>query len=338
LCGGVVRSGAHVCPFTEWKVVEGQRSETARCDGNALFRIGQYGAAAKAYSQALAHAPDDPKIWSNRAATYTMLQEYSNALSDCEAAIKLAPSWAKPYYRKALVYKARQEWAKAADVYEELLRWCATASEQSKSKQRLAFVRARHRAAEIAKALPDSFGEAAVKARWERLRSSGAEQVVFMEEASRRFRLAEAAKADGNHEAGLERWAEARRCYEQGLETLAFCPAEPSAEQARLEAALTLNLALCGIREGHHADAVRHCAEVLSLDPRSVKARLRRASALGGDQDFEAALEDIDIVFALQPGEPSAIALRQRLIDKRQALRRREKAKFAQLFQTQEGG
>merc|ERR1712151_1338358 len=123
---------------------EGLRSDAARSEGNAHFRAGRYEAAVSSYTQALDYTPDDPKLRSNRAAAYTSLRKYDFALGDCEAAIRLVPTWPKAYFRKAFILESRAEWDAAEVVYTTVLRDCRLQQEDStKAKHRLATVRSR---------------------------------------------------------------------------------------------------------------------------------------------------------------------------------------------------
>mmetsp|Transcript_122626 Transcript_122626/g.318852 ORF Transcript_122626/g.318852 Transcript_122626/m.318852 type:complete len:445 (-) Transcript_122626:25-1359(-) len=334
LCRQLVGSGSHRCSSAEWRVWEGQKSDAARADGNALFRQGRYEEAAAAYSEALNHSPCDAKLWSNRAAALTILGEFDKALADCEATIRLAPSWTKGYYRKALLFEGRREWSAATQVYEELLEKCPMPEEATaKARRRLPLMRARFQAVVQASGFPSPFCDEAVRERWQGLVASGAMISADIAECERRLKAAEDAKVAGNEEVGRSNWPAASANYTRGLVLLNFCPKEPWREQAKLEAALRLNMALCEEKVGRHLEAASLCAEVLLLEPTNVKARFRRATALCEMQDFDAGLEETELALAIQPREAALLALRQRLLQQRQAYRRKEKAQFARIFE-----
>lgn len=82
--------------------------------GNALLKDHKYNEAIEAYTKAIDLDPSNPIFYSNRAQVHIKLEAYGLALSDCDAALKVDPTFVKAYYRKGvslmalLDYKAAQ--------------------------------------------------------------------------------------------------------------------------------------------------------------------------------------------------------------------------------------
>lgn len=89
--------------------------------GNSAFKKGDYPTAINHYTEAIKRNPSDPKVFSNRAACYTKLAEFSLALRDCEECIKLDPKFVKGYLRKAANLLAMKEYTKATNAYEKVM-------------------------------------------------------------------------------------------------------------------------------------------------------------------------------------------------------------------------
>jgi len=332
LCRAAVTSGAHVCTFTEWRIREEEKWEAVRYEGNAHFRAGRYEAAVAAYSQALEHSPHDPKLLSNRAAAYTALGEPKKAFEDSDAVIRLAPSWCKGYFRKAHLHKSAGDWSAAANVYELALQHCSHAEDKKQAKRFLGAARARAQIRDRVQSFPESLSKTVLEALWKERVEAGKHVVENAAECERRLKQAEAEKAEGNTEVSRKAWVVAQECYTRALRLIDFCPPEPSEELVRLEVALLLNQALCEGQAGRHEAAAKVCNEILRIDPRNVKARFRRASALGEIQDYDAALEDLEIALACQSGDRGVLSLRQKLMAKRQQARKKEQTQFARML------
>jgi len=81
--------------------------------GDDAFRTGKWPDAIKFYSESLKRNPDNEKVYNNRATAYCKLMAWDPALKDSVKAISLAPTWSKPYLRKAKVEQALQKYHRA---------------------------------------------------------------------------------------------------------------------------------------------------------------------------------------------------------------------------------
>jgi len=91
--------------------VDKQKAAEAKDKGNKFFLAKQYSQAVEWYTKAVQADPTDAAFYSNRAAAYTGLNKFEEALADSEQCIKLMPNWVKGYYRKgaALVSLSRHD-------------------------------------------------------------------------------------------------------------------------------------------------------------------------------------------------------------------------------------
>lgn len=70
-------------------------------------RPGDYSTAVKHYTEAIKRNPDDPKLYSNRAACYTKLAAFDLGLKDCDQCCKLDPKFIKGWIRKGKILQVR---------------------------------------------------------------------------------------------------------------------------------------------------------------------------------------------------------------------------------------
>ena len=73
-----------------------------KAEGNDLFRESKFAEAAERYGQAIEADPNEAALFSNRAACYAGLDQWSESLADANSCVLLRPDWAKGYYRRAL--------------------------------------------------------------------------------------------------------------------------------------------------------------------------------------------------------------------------------------------
>ncbi|XP_071536017.1 stress-induced-phosphoprotein 1 [Panulirus ornatus] len=101
--------------------IDPAKSEEEKEKGNEFFRKGEYPTAIKHYTEAILRNPDDAKLYSNRAACYTKLAEFSLGLKDCDECIRLEPNFVKGYVRKGKIHQGLKQYTKAQDAYQKAL-------------------------------------------------------------------------------------------------------------------------------------------------------------------------------------------------------------------------
>jgi len=94
----------------------------AREEGNNAFKKHEFPEAVKQYTDAIKRNEKEPINYSNRAAAYTKLMAYNEAIRDCDEAIKLKPDFIKAYIRKAYAQFLTKEYQKCLVTYQEGLK------------------------------------------------------------------------------------------------------------------------------------------------------------------------------------------------------------------------
>ncbi|KAI1719313.1 tetratricopeptide repeat domain-containing protein [Ditylenchus destructor] len=89
--------------------------------GNELFKKGDYPNAMKHYNEAIKRNPDNPVLYSNRAACYTKLMEFQRAVDDCDICLKKDPNFIKAYIQKGAALQAMREFSRAQISYKDAL-------------------------------------------------------------------------------------------------------------------------------------------------------------------------------------------------------------------------
>jgi len=98
---------------TEKNLLNPEEALEFKNKGDDAFRNGKWPDAIKFYSESLKRNPDNEKVYNNRSTAYCKLMAWGPALKDAETAIALAPTWSKPYLRKAKIEQAVQKYHKA---------------------------------------------------------------------------------------------------------------------------------------------------------------------------------------------------------------------------------
>lgn len=101
--------------------IDPEKAETAREEGNQLFKSGDFPGALKSYNESVKRNPADARTFSNRAACYTKLAEFTLALRDVDECLRLDPKFVKGYLRKGAICVTLKETAKAKHAYEQAL-------------------------------------------------------------------------------------------------------------------------------------------------------------------------------------------------------------------------
>ena len=89
--------------------------------GNAAHQAGDFRHAIFFFSTALSLNKDAEGahvLYSNRSASYCMLEDYTRALEDAETVVKLKPNWPKGYSRKALALHNLRQYGDAIEAYQ----------------------------------------------------------------------------------------------------------------------------------------------------------------------------------------------------------------------------
>ena len=90
--------------------------------GNEAFSAARFSDAARFYTQALAGAPDDKALRSNRSAAYLALGWTDEAVADAVRCVALDAAWPKAHYRLGKALAATGEWHAAAASLETCAR------------------------------------------------------------------------------------------------------------------------------------------------------------------------------------------------------------------------
>lgn len=101
--------------------IDPTKAEQEKGKGNEFFKKGEYSNAIKHYTEAINRNPDDPKLYSNRAACYTKLAAFDLGLKDCDVCTKLDDKFIKGWIRKGKILQGMQQASKALAAYQKAL-------------------------------------------------------------------------------------------------------------------------------------------------------------------------------------------------------------------------
>lgn len=112
-------------------------SAALKDQGNEQFKAGNYLKAAALYTQAIKLDPDNPTLYSNRAAAFLHLVKLNKALADADMTIKLKPQWEKGHFRKGCVLESMEHYEEAISSFQIALQHNPQNTEVSRKIKRL---------------------------------------------------------------------------------------------------------------------------------------------------------------------------------------------------------
>ncbi|CAN8101204.1 unnamed protein product [Discula destructiva] len=87
--------------------------------GNKAIAEKNFDEAVAKFTEAIALAPENHILYSNRAAAYTSKKDYTNALKDAEKTTELKPDWPKGWSRKGAALHGTRDLAGALEAYKK---------------------------------------------------------------------------------------------------------------------------------------------------------------------------------------------------------------------------
>lgn len=94
-------------------------ADEAKAKGNAAFSAGKFEDAVKYFGDAIALAPENHVLYSNRSAAYASLHKYQDALVDAKKTVELKPDWAKGFSRLGAAYVGLNDYEDAISAYKQ---------------------------------------------------------------------------------------------------------------------------------------------------------------------------------------------------------------------------
>ncbi|XP_055860826.1 tetratricopeptide repeat protein 12-like isoform X2 [Biomphalaria glabrata] len=96
-------------------------ANTLKEQGNTEFKQGNFQKALELYNQAIDQIRDSSVLYTNRAQARMKLGLYSDALKDCDLALRLWPNCLKAYVHQGHAYLALKDFDKARKSYQQIL-------------------------------------------------------------------------------------------------------------------------------------------------------------------------------------------------------------------------
>ncbi|KAJ1991244.1 Small glutamine-rich tetratricopeptide repeat-containing protein 2 [Dimargaris cristalligena] len=97
------------------------KAEELKAAGNKALSSQQYADAIRLYTEAIAINPHNHIYFANRSAAYSQSGDFNKSVDDANAAIRLAPQYAKAYSRLAHAYYGLKQFDLAVKAYDQCL-------------------------------------------------------------------------------------------------------------------------------------------------------------------------------------------------------------------------
>jgi len=235
--------------------------------GNKYYSQGDYINAIECYTKAIALKNDDHTFFSNRAAAHFALGNFEQSIEDARQCMIIAPNWVKGYYRAALSMKELLLFEEASDVLQKGLR-VEAGNRDLKTLQ-----------VEITKELNAMKSKA----------RKGPDGKLLSPAAS--------AKEEGNEQFKAGMHDIAIRWYTRAIVL--------SKEEDRdIKIASLSNRATCYAQHHNYKKVIEDTTRVLEMDPKHVKALIRRGLAYEATEKYKLGLEDMREAQAVSGGSP----------------------------------
>jgi len=100
---------------------EKEKAQKLKNEGNQFMKEKKYQEAIDKYTEAI-NVTESAVYYCNRAAAYTSMENYEEALQDCKKAISFDPEYSKAYSRMGLIYSKINLFAESENCYEKALK------------------------------------------------------------------------------------------------------------------------------------------------------------------------------------------------------------------------
>ena len=255
-------------------------------NGNSFYQAGENDEAVKQYNRALEVCPlsfteDRAILMANKAAALIKMDQKVEAIEQCNEAIQLNPKYVKAFLRRGHIYEEMDKTHEALKDFEKVLE-----------------IDPDHKEARMVVMI--------LPAKIERLEF---EASMTENEKFDRKSQAQDLKKKGNSFYLAGENEEAIKQYEQALE---ICPLSFKDDLAILMA----NTASALIKMDRKAEAIEQCTEALRLNPKYVKALLKRGQMYEETDKPHQAMKDFEKILEIDPDHNEAKMAVVRLPDK----------------------